>query len=303
MWNKQPAKQILDGHPWALFFTHNLYERLSSGYAHDFEDAPMGWVGKNGLLLWQFEVLTGAGASAHAVTGRKTQDDEEFNMSVASEAAWDNRKKLCETLGLELEKLAVCYQVHSDTVAVVRGDESGGNKKCLAVFPDTDGLVTATKGIGLLTTAADCTLVLLYDPVKQVVGNLHSGWRGTASNIVEKCMRTMAEHFGSEPKNLVAGISPAARRCCYQIGEDVARAFSHWREHVFPDPENEGKFFCDVPGIVKRQLIACEVSPENIEDCGICTICRNDLFYSYRRAGSLDGAHAAIIGLSATSSE
>src|SRR5256885_12822547 len=88
-----------------------------------------------------------------------------------------------------------------------------------------DGLLTQTPGLLLSIQTADCVLILLFDPVKRVVGAFHAGWRGTAKRIVEKGVGEMQVHFESKSQDIQAAIGPAIGSCCYAVGEEVIDEF------------------------------------------------------------------------------
>lgn len=129
----------------------------------------------------------------------------------------------------------------------------------------------------------------------------HGGWRGTAGNIAGEAVRHLQESYGAEPKNIKAGIGPAIGKSVFEVEKDVVEAF----EKIFDEeemkrlsaPKGEGKILIDLP-LANRILIErAGILPENIEDCGICTYCRNDLFYSYRKAAGRTGRHMAVMML------
>ena len=87
---------------------------------------------------------------------------------------------------------------------------------------EADGLITDIPGLALCIFTADCTPILLYDPVKRCAGAVHAGWRGTAMDIAGKAVRKMAETFGSRPENICAAVGPCISRCCFETGEEAA---------------------------------------------------------------------------------
>ena len=185
-----------------------------------------------------------------------------------------------------------------------------------------DGLITQTPGILLAIQTADCLPVLLADPDQRAVGIFHAGWRGTLARIVEKGVGEMSKHFGSEPERLQAAIGPGIGVCCYEVGEEVERDFEsqfsyagELFESVFDSRSLESRYpmlFMNQrpPGhggpATKRhlnlgkanllQLRDAGVPEKNIFSLGLCTSCRTDLFFSYRKE-HVTGRMLAVIGI------
>lgn len=88
-------------------------------------------------------------------------------------------------------------------------------------LPDVDGLITDKKNITLTTKNADCILFLFYDPVKKVIANVHSGWKGTFQKIAEKTVVKMMNFYGCQPKDMICCICPSIRKCHFEVDEDV----------------------------------------------------------------------------------
>ena len=151
-------------------------------------------------------------------------------------------------------------------------------------------MITQIPGAGLVIQAADCQSVMLCDPVRGVAANIHSGWRGSISNIIGACIDTMKREFAVDPADLSAGIGPSLGPCCAE--------FVHYRKEI---PEGFWKYKDDKDRfdfwqISRDQLMAAGVKPENVECAHVCTMCNPQLFYSYRREGST-GRFAAVLGL------
>ena len=167
-------------------------------------------------------------------------------------------------------------------------------------IPATDALVTNQPGICLMVLSADCVPVLLFEPEKRVIAAVHAGWRGTAAEIVGVTVRVMQEHFGCDPQRVVAAIGPSIGKCCFEVGEEVARVF----QQLFPGNQaivglgkQPGKYQVDLWEANRKELLACGVKNENIEVAGMCSVCHPDLFFSYRREGEKAGRFGAGIGM------
>lgn len=198
----------------------------------------------------------------------------------------ENRRTLKSRM--QLSALVSARQVHGDAVfRVVEAPQD-------SVLGEFDAIVTDQIGVGLLIQTADCQPVFLYDPGKNVIGAVHSGWRGSVQNIVGKTLLHMQELYGSSPDHILCAIGPSLGPCC---GE-----FIHYKSELprsfFPYMVEENHF--DFWQITVTQLLEKGVSKENISVAGICTSCSDD-YFSYRRAcrenGGITGRNGAVIAL------
>ena len=182
--------------------------------------------------------------------------------------------------------------VHGDAIAVIRGlDPSGAapfradlDEDFLDVY-DADGAVTDLPGVYLTTTHGDCVPIWAYDPVKGAAGLAHAGWRGTLQGVAGSLIRTMVRAYGSDPEDIRAVIGPGIGACCFEVGPDVADAFTDrfpWADgYVYAYPQ--ARPHVDLKG-VNAQLLRLE-GVTQIEISGHCTCCEPDLFWSHRRSG------------------
>ncbi|MDP4199040.1 MAG: peptidoglycan editing factor PgeF [Bacteroidota bacterium] len=194
----------------------------------------------------------------------------------------ENRRRFFETMGVPLGARAVYQnQVHSANVNLVRGDEG--------VVKESDALITYEANVLLGVTVADCTPVLLYDPVTRVIAAVHAGWRGTEQMIALAAVRRMVE-LGSEPKNLHAFIGASASKEKYEVGVDVATLF----ESKHSTELENGKYMLDVKGANHEQLLFAGIPAEQIEISELCTI-SDERLHSYRRDGPRAGRMLAAI--------
>ncbi|HEU5349862.1 MAG TPA: polyphenol oxidase family protein, partial [Ktedonobacterales bacterium] len=170
---------------------------------------------------------------------------------------------------------------------------------------EADAMVTDVPGIALCWSFGDCAPVLLYDPEHQAVALVHSGWRGAAGGIVPRTIAALGERYGTNPEDLIVGVGPAIGACCYEVQENVRAAFQAdplVRETaVFAvrtlEGETQPRQYLDVRASTCHQALAAGVRPEHLEDIGICTGCRTDLFYSHRCEPKPSGRFIVTIGL------
>jgi len=207
----------------------------------------------------------------------------------------ENHRILAAAMGYSLDNLVLANQIHTDIVWHVT------EKDCLGSifhrdYPACDGLVTNTKGVALMVFTADCTPILLHDPVTGAVGAVHAGWRGTAAGIVAKAVKKMAAAFGSCPENIHAAIGPNIGQCCFETDGDVPEAMlSALGEDAMPyiHPEGEEKFKVDLKGLNTLWLRRSGVKTIEISDA--CTACAPDRFWSHRKTGGKRGSQVGVI--------
>ena len=194
-----------------------------------------------------------------------------------------NYEILGEAMGFDVHNLVFTRQTHTDIVRVV---DAGNRGEGLfrEVEPECDALVTDTPGVTLAAFTADCTPILLHDPVTGAVGAVHAGWRGTVADIAGKAVRAMAEQFGAKPENIRAAIGPDV--------PDAVRAVLGSEAEGFIVPAGE-KFRVDLKGVNAWLLRRAGV--RHIEISCDCTACQPDRFWSHRRVGNDRGSLAAII--------
>ena len=193
---------------------------------------------------------------------------------------------------LETSPVVRLSLVHGCAVAVIRSVDPAGvpgfradmDEDYLDVY-DADGAVTDLPGVYLSTTHGDCIPIWVCDPVKGAVGLAHAGWRGTLSGIAGNLVRTMVRAYGSDPADIRAVIGPGIGACCFEVGPDVAEAFTDrypWaEEYVYAPPG--ARPHVDIKGINAELLVL-----EGVTQIGIsphCTCCEEDLFWSHRRSG------------------
>ncbi len=206
----------------------------------------------------------------------------------------ENYRIVAGALGFSLDGLALTRQTHTDVVRVV--DRSNGGEGLFRPVPVAcDGLITNTPGMTLAVFTADCTPILLHDPVTGAVGAVHAGWRGTVADIAGKAVAAMQREFGSRPQDIQAAIGPNIAQCCFETGEDVPQAV---RELLGQDAqrflESRGaKYHVDLKGV--NQYLLRRSGVKTIDISGDCTVCQSDRFWSHRVTQGKRGAQAAFI--------
>ena len=204
-----------------------------------------------------------------------------------------NFRLLGNALGFCETDLVLTRQTHSDIVRrVTKSDHMGLDHH---VYPECDALITNDPGTALVVFTADCTPILLHDPVTGAVGAVHAGWRGTASALAAKTVAAMQDAFGADPKNIRAAIGPNIGFCCFETDGDVPAAmldaFGEAAEEFIRPAEN--KFYVNLKAI--NALALRRAGVENIEISVDCTMCSPHRYWSHRVTRGNRGAQGAII--------
>lgn len=204
-----------------------------------------------------------------------------------------NFRILADALGFDPGSLVLTRQTHSDIVRQVsRADARGFDNHD---YPECDAMITNTPGTALAVFTADCTPVLLYDPVTGAVGAAHAGWRGTAAGIAGKTAQAMVRTYGCRPGDIRAAIGPNIGQCCFQTDGDVPHAMLETYgdaagAYIRP---NGHKYYVNLKEINALSLRQAGVT--NIEISNLCTACEPDRFWSHRVTGGVRGSQGAII--------
>ena len=184
----------------------------------------------------------------------------------------ENRDLLVGDLGLG--DVAMGRQVHGTDIKEWESAPDGGP------LDEVDGHATAVRGLGLLVLVADCLPVALIGDGRAAM--LHCGWRGLAGGIVERALQS----FDMPP---AAAIGPGIGRCCYEVGDEVLRAFAGYEAAA------DGRML-SLRAVARAKLEAAGAT--RIEDVDLCTSCRTDLFFSHRRDNGVTGRQAGVAWLS-----
>jgi len=183
-----------------------------------------------------------------------------------------------------------------------------------------DASAANTPGLLLAVQTADCVPILLVDPKRRAVAAIHAGWRGTLARITEKAVGRMHFEYGSKPSDLLAAIGPSIGPCCYEVAADFVSKFTaqfadaadyfdeprsgeepnplQWLNMMPPGHQPPPKgVHLDLRKANRSQLLAAGLRPRSIFTSDLCTACRTDLFFSFRKEGALSGRLMSVIGI------
>jgi YfiH family protein len=199
--------------------------------------------------------------------------------------------------------LAGCWQVHGADIRVVHElEEARPAENQLGDTIYCDAIVSSTPGVLAGVKTADCVPILLGDPKTGAFAAVHAGWRGTLATIVQIAVGRLVSEFGVHPGNLRVAIGAAAGPCCYEVGQDVIDAFTNKFEYgtyLFKETRS-GHALVNLLAANRLQLMSAGVKRERIHSAPICTMCRTDLFFSYRKEKGVHGKVGRLMSVIGT---
>ncbi|MBQ9278893.1 MAG: peptidoglycan editing factor PgeF [Lachnospiraceae bacterium] len=214
----------------------------------------------------------------------------------------ENHKRFAKAVGYDFTRLVFSNQVHKTNIRVIESDEDAGKGMIkVSDIKEVDGLVTNLPNIPLMTFYADCVPIYYYDKVKNVIGLVHSGWKGTVSNIAGKMIQTMKDVYNSETSDIVCAIGPSICKNCYEVDDvvidKVKESYNEEEYKMIVEEKQDGKYLFDLHLACKINLINSGVLEENIAMTDLCTCCNNNILYSHRASNGKRGNLAAVMML------
>lgn len=214
-----------------------------------------------------------------------------------------NRQKLADASDIPLAYFCVPQQCHGTHIATVEAADRGrGALEKESALPECDAMITKEKNVCLMVLSADCVPLLFYDPIQQVIGACHAGWRGTVHLLAQKTALAMQNQYGCQMHNIRVAIGAAIGVAHYEVGEEVVLAVRQAfapadAERLLPYQQESKKHHFDLHLANFLQLEAIGLLPQHIEAAPFCTYQRTDLFFSARREAHLTGRFGAGIML------
>ena len=261
----------------------------------------MGFVNQNGLRYYHFdsfddEIVTHAMFTRQGGTSPKPWESLNMGSVVGDDKrrVEANRRRAFQALERDPASMHDVWQVHSARVArvdVPRAPEM--------IHTQADGMLTDQPEVTLFMRFADCVPLLLFDPVKQVVGLIHAGWRGTVKKIATEAVQEMVTGYGSRPRDIRAGIGPSISAERYEVGDEVVaqveEAFGSQATRLLP--KQAGRVNFDL--WEANRILLADAGLEQIEIAGVCTASNLEDWYSYRAEEGPTGRFGVLIGLKA----
>ncbi|ASP34002.1 peptidoglycan editing factor PgeF [Labrenzia sp. VG12] len=189
----------------------------------------------------------------------------------------ENRNRVAATFGTGAAQLVSPYQIHSPDVIVVDAPFAADADR------KADALVTATTGLVLGISTADCGPVLFADPEAGVIGAAHAGWKGAVSGVLQNTVAAM-EGLGASRANITAVLGPTISQAAYEVGPEFHARF--WQEDsdnaaYFRASEKPDHFMFDLPAFITARLASLGL--KTVSDMALCTYSDEQRFFSYRR--------------------
>ena len=259
------------------------------------------FIEKQGLRYFQFESLMDPSINHGIVTRHGGVSPEPWDsLNVGSTVGDDpvfvreNLSRIFRVANLKTESIFDVWQVHGKTVLCTDNAREKSEEHQKA-----DGSLTNKSGVTLLMRFADCTPILLFDPVKKVIGMVHAGWLGTVKQIPRVSIEKMINCYESSPQDIIACIGPSIGPEDYEVGNEVIDQvqesfgessnellrFKKDKEHALFDMWRANEFSLRSSGVRK------------IEVAGISTYSNTKDWYSHRREMGKTGRFAAFITL------
>jgi|SRR5262245_11572609 len=207
----------------------------------------------------------------------------------------ENRRRFLTALDAANWRLVTARQVHGVDLHAVTNQEDSISEPVAC-----DALVSNIERTLLAVQTADCLPILLADPVTGAFAAVHAGWRGTLAGILARTVEQMQLRYNIETDNLYAAFGPAIAACCFEVGPEVLAQFRNqynYADELIAKSRVDGKAHLDIKGANVRQLIDRGITNDRIYESGLCTVCRNDLFFSYRIERGAERAVGRLMGV------
>lgn len=239
-------------------------------------------------LLKPFSNVTALFTTRHGGISKAPYGDANLAFHVGDDPqdVIKNHDLLANQLGYQRHSLIHMRQIHSDKIVQVDPSFSFDTP------PECDALITNHLHTPLMVMSADCTGILIYDPIQKAIGAVHAGRAGALNAILPKTIQTMKETFGTRIEDLHIVLGPSIGGCCYEINETIASECTE-KGYSFALRREDKKVFLDVNTILLEQLKNLKI--KNVEVSEHCTSCRCDEYFSYRADAQWTGRIAGVI--------
>lgn len=241
-------------------------------------------------LLSAYPKITAAFTTRHGGISSAPYNSANFAFHVGDNPldVIKNHDLLSATLSYERNRLIHMRQIHSDRIVIIDGTFDFDTP------PECDALITNLSHVPLMVMSADCTPILLYDPIRHVCAAIHAGRAGALNEILPKTIQKIEEYFESSRENMQIILGPSIQGCCYEINETIAQETKE-KGYACALQREEEKVFLDVNTILLNQLEKLAIDPTHIEVIGECTSCKSDEYFSYRADRQHTGRIAGVI--------
>ena len=220
--------------------------------------------------------------------------NKSVGINYATQSRDEIREKLKDVCGFECKKIISPRQTHTNNVVAITLDNLDDE------LNDVDGVITDLKDVALTIATADCQNIFIYDKNKEVIANIHSGWKGTLNKILRNAIVKMVDIYRCEVQDLIVCIGPSILKCCFEVDSDVVDMFRKEFKDIEDTislgeiKEDKQKYYIDTVEINRKELIDLGVPKDNIIVSDICTKCSSDKYHSYRAHGMDSGRNVSL---------
>lgn len=174
---------------------------------------------------------------------------------------------------LNIDNYYILKQIHSNKVFDITN---------IPKNYEGDGLITNKSNIALVTKSKDCNSIFIIDTKNKIIGNIHSGWKGTLKSIITIAINQMKEKYNSVSKDIKIVFNPSIKECCFEVDNDVYDLFIKKYKDKSYYKKISNKYHINLVKIIKDDAKKLGIKEENIIDNNICTLCNRKLFNSHR---------------------
>lgn len=266
---------------------------------------------KNGIEYLQFKKLNEYPEIVHGFFlrhgGVSTGVYNSLNTRLAGmdkkDNVFTNYEMICNALNIDSKRLCKAKQAHTNNVMDIKESMIDSFNIYSLNDNEVDAYIISEKDVYTVVTTADCIPIIIYDPVKKIVVNIHSGWKGTIKHIAMKAVEKIINEYDSNTKDLIVCLGPSISKCCFtskdeKFKENFTNIWPEEEKYIFYDKE---EIHIDLKYLVKYDLQRIGIKQENIFDANVCTKCNNKDFYSFRvttQKGEEDyGTFGTVVGI------
>ena len=240
------------------------------------------------MKFYQSKLLNKYTKLTHAFTCKQS-NNLAFHVGDNKDNVIKNHKTLAKELKYDYKTVIHMKQIHSNIVKIVDENDNFDNP------PTCDAVITNKENTPLMVMVADCSPLLFFDPVQNVIAAVHAGRMGAFQNIVANTVKSFINDFHANPKDIIVSIGPAICSDCYEVNEGIYQEAKKLKLD-FALNQKDKKIYLDIRKVLLKQLHVAGIKEKNIEISEICNCCHADTFYSYRKNNNT-GRFAAVIML------
>lgn len=195
-----------------------------------------------------------------------------------------NLEIICNKLDIKPCNVHKAYQDHTSDVLVITTENKEKYRYDKFNKEKYDAYITNESNIATLVTTADCNPIIIYDPIRNVLANVHSGWKGTIKKIYLNAIDLMINKFNSNIEDLIFCIGPSIKKCCFTSKDEnfknkFTNIWNYEKEYIYYE---DNTFHVDLSYVIKKDILEKGIKEKNISICDICTMCNHNDFFSYR---------------------